>query len=165
MGHSTGGLLACLWAHSVRGTGAVDALVLNSPWFDLNAPWFRRVVSTRLVDALGPLDPQRVVARGGSPYSRRLHVTHGGRWEYDLGLKAAAGIPARAGWLRAIRRGHARLARGLEIAVPVLVCTAATSGPNREDNPDLDRQDTVLDVEHIAARAPRLGADVTLVRI
>jgi len=92
-------------------------------------------------------------------------VTHGGRWEYDLGLKAAAGIPARAGWLRAIRRGHARLARGLEIAVPVLVCTAATSGPNREDNPDLDRQDTVLDVEHIAGRAPRLGADVTLVRI
>jgi len=165
MGHSTGGLLASLWAHSVRHSGVVDAVVLNSPWFDLNAPWFRRVVSTRLVDALGPLDPLRVVSRGGSPYSRRLHVSNGGRWHYDLGLKAAAGIPARAGWLRAVRRGHARLARGLEIAAPVLVCTAASSGPNRDDNPDLDRQDTVLDVGHIAARAPRLGADVTLVRI
>jgi alpha-beta hydrolase superfamily lysophospholipase len=165
MGHSTGGLLASLWAHSVRRTGLLDALVLNSPWFDLNAPWFRRVVSTRLVDALGPLAPQRVVSQGGSPYSRRLHVDHGGQWEYDLELKAAAGLPARAGWLRAIRRGHARLARGLEISVPVLVCTAAASGPNRDDNPDLHRQDTVLDVEHIAARAPRLGTDVTLVRI
>jgi alpha-beta hydrolase superfamily lysophospholipase len=165
MGHSTGGLLACLFAHSVRRTALVDALVLNSPWFDLNAPWFRRVVSTRLVDTFGPLAPQRVVAQGGSPYSRRLHIDHGGQWEYDLALKAATGLPARAGWLRAIRRGHARLARGLEITVPVLVCTAAASGPNREDNPDLDRQDTVLDVDHIAARAPRLGPDVTLVRI
>jgi alpha-beta hydrolase superfamily lysophospholipase len=165
MGHSTGGLLASLWAHSVRRTGVLDALVLNSPWFDLNAPWVRRVITTRLIDALGPLQPRRVVARGGSPYSRSLHVTHGGRWEYDLGLKAAAGIPARAGWLRAVRRGHARLARGLDISAPVLVCAAATSGPNREDNPLLDRQDTVLDVDHIAARAPRLGRDVTLVRI
>ena len=165
MGHSTGGLLACLWAHSVRRTGLIDALVLNSPWFDLNAPWFDRVVSTRVVDAFGPLSPQRVLTHGGSPYSRSLHVEHGGRWEYDLALKASTGIPARAGWLRAIRRGHARLARGLEIEVPVLVCTAAASGPNRDDNPDLDRQDTVLDVDHIAARAPRLGSDVTLVRI
>jgi alpha-beta hydrolase superfamily lysophospholipase len=165
MGHSTGGLLASLYAHSVRRTGLVDALVLNSPWFDLNAPWFHRVVSTRLVDTFGPLAPQRVLAQGGSPYSRRLHVSHGGQWVYDLDLKAATGIGARAGWLRAIRRGHARLARGLEISAPVLVCTAAASGPNRDDNPDLDRQDTVLDVDHIAARAPRLGPDVTLVRI
>jgi alpha-beta hydrolase superfamily lysophospholipase len=165
LGHSTGGLLASLWAHRVRAAGIVDAVVLNSPWFDLNAPWFRRVVSTRLIDALGPLQPQRVVAAGSGAYSRRLHVSNGGRWEYDLGLKFPTGIPARAGWLRAVRRGHARLARGLQIDVPVLVCTAATSGPSREDNPDLDRQDTVLDVEHIAARAPRLGPDVTLVRI
>ncbi|WNB85370.1 alpha/beta hydrolase [Cellulomonas sp. ATA003] len=165
MGHSTGGLLASLWAHRVRRAGLVDALVLNSPWFDLNAPWFRRVVQTRVVDALGPLDPLRVVSRGGSPYSRRLHVSNGGRWEYDLELKAAAGIPARAGWLRAIRRGHARLARGLDVTVPVLVCTAAASGPNDEGKPDLARQDTVLDVDHIAARAPLLGPEVTLVRI
>ena len=165
LGHSTGGLLASLWAHRVRDAGVVDALVLNSPWFDLNAPWFRRVVQTRVVDALGPLRPQRVLTRGAGPYTRRLHVNHGGRWEYDPLLKAAAGLPARAGWLRAMRRGHARLARGLQISVPVLVCTAASSGPNREDNPDLDRQDTVLDVAHIAARAPRLGPDVTLVRI
>jgi alpha-beta hydrolase superfamily lysophospholipase len=165
LGHSTGGLLASLWAHRVRDDAVVDAVVLNSPWFDLNAPWFRRVVSARMVDALGPLRPQRVVSRGSGTYSRRLHVSNGGRWHYDLALKAATGIPARAGWLRAIRRGHARLARGLDIRVPVLVCTAATSGPGREDNPDLDRQDTVLDVAHIAARAPRLGPDVTLVRI
>lgn len=160
MGHSTGGLTASLWAHSLRRTGAIDALVLDSPWFDLRARWFHRVVSTRLLDAVGPLDPLRVVASGVSAYSYHLHVDHGGRWEYDLALKPPDG-PVRAGWLRAVRRGQARLARGLRIGVPVLVATSDSTGPNSLDNPDLDRQDTVLDVEQIAARAPLLGPDVT----
>lgn len=165
MAHSTGGLTATLWAHSLRRAGVVDALVLNSPWFDLNARWFQRVVATRVLDAVGPLDPQRIVADGPSAYSHHLHVAHGGRWTYDLRLKPPEGFPVRAGWLRAVRRGQARLARGLEIRAPVLVCIAQDSGPNSLENPALDRQDTILDVEQIAARAPLVGADVTLVRI
>ncbi|WP_149202978.1 alpha/beta hydrolase [Actinotalea subterranea] len=165
MAHSTGGLTASLWAHSLRAAGVVDGLVLNSPWFDLNARWFQRVVSTRVLDAVGPLDPMRVVADGASAYSHHLHVDHGGRWSYDLSLKPPEGFPVRAGWLRAVRRGQARLARGLGITAPVLVCAAQESGPNHLDNPRLDRQDTVLDVRQIAARAPLLGTDVTLVRV
>ncbi|MBX9246793.1 alpha/beta hydrolase [Actinotalea ferrariae] len=165
MAHSTGGLTASLWAHSLRRAGVVDALVLNSPWFDLRARWFHRVVSTRVLDLVGPLDPLRVVAEGPSAYSHHLHVDHGGRWEYDLALKPAGGFPVRASWLRAVRRGQARLAQGLRISAPVLVATSAGSGPNRLDNPDLDRQDTVLDVAQIAARAPLLGPDVTLMTV
>lgn len=164
LGHSTGGLVASLWAHSLRHAGVVDALVLNSPWFDLNARWFHRVVSTRILD-LAPVDPRFVVADGPSAYSWHLHVDHGGRWRYDLDLKPPGGFPVRAGWLRAVRRGQARLARGLAVAAPVLVCTSTASGPNALDNPDLDRQDTVLDVAQIAARAPRIGPDVTLVQV
>ncbi|HEY8717190.1 alpha/beta hydrolase, partial [Pengzhenrongella sp.] len=165
MGHSTGGLMASLWAHSQRRASVVDALVLNSPWFDLNAGWFHRVVTTRLLDAVGPLDPKRIVVTGLSAYSHHLHVSNGGRWDYDLALKPPEGFPVRAGWLRAIRRGQARLATGLDIAAPILVCMAEESGPNTLANRDLDRQDTILDVRQIAARAPRLGRDVTLVRI
>ena len=165
MGHSTGGLLASLWAHSLRETDVLDALVLNSPWFDLNARWFQRVVATRVLDVAGPLDPKRVLADGPSEYSYRLHVAHGGVWDYDLTLKPPEGFPVRAGWLRAVRRGQARLARGLDIAVPVLVCSSASSGPNNAANPDLDRQDTILDVRQIATRSALLGPDVTLVRI
>lgn len=163
LAHSTGALTASLWAHSIRRTGALDALVLNSPWFDLNARWFHRVVATRVLATVGPLDPMRVVANGRSAYSHHLHVSNGGRWDYDLTLKPPEGFPVRAGWLRAVRRGQARLARGLEITAPVLVARASASGPNSLDNPDLDRQDTVLDVRHIAARAPLLGPDVTQV--
>ncbi|GIG24693.1 alpha/beta hydrolase [Cellulomonas denverensis] len=163
--HSTGGLTAALWAASPAGREAVDALVLNSPWFDLNARWFQRVVSTWVLDTLGPLDPDRVLADGPSAYSYHLHRDHGGRWDYDLRLKPPDGFPVRAGWLRAVRRGQARLARGLGIEAPVLAATAAESGPNRLDNPLLDAQDTVLDVRQIWARIPRLGPDVTELRV
>ena len=164
-GHSTGGLTAALWSASPAGREAVDALVLNSPWFDLNARWFQRVVSTWVLDTLGPLDPDRVIADGPSAYSYHLHRDHGGRWDYDLALKPPDGFPVRAGWLRAVRRGQARLARGLDLDAPVLVATAAESGPNHLDNPLLDAQDTVLDVRQIWARTDRLGDDVTELRI
>lgn len=164
MAHSTGGLVASLWTHSLRRAGVVDALVLNSPWFDLAAPWFSRVVSTRVLDLVGPFDRYRPLTRGPS-YSRHMHVSRGGAWEYDLTLKRPDGVPVRAGWLRAVRRGQARLARGLEIAAPVLVCVADQSGPDHDPNPARDRQDTVLDVEQIVRRAQRLGPDVTVVRI
>ena len=163
--HSTGGLTASLWAHSMRGTGVVDAVVLNSPWFDLNAHWFRRLVETQVLEALGSIDPMRIVSHGPSAYSRSLHVSHGGEWDYDLTLKPLDGFPGRAGWVRAARRGHARLSRGLAITVPVLVCSAQRSGPNTEGNPDLRRSDTVLDVRQIAMRAHLLGPDVTYVPI
>ncbi len=39
------------------------------------------------------------------------------------------------------------------------------AAPNTADNPLLDAQDTILDVDQIAERAPRLGDEVTLVRI
>ncbi len=162
--HSTGGLTVCLWLNNVRAARRVDAVVLTSPWFDLNASWFHRVLSTRFLD-VAPLDPRRVVDSGPSPYSFHLHTDHGGRWTYDLSLKPPAGYPVRAGWLRAVRRAQAALAGGFRLTQPVLVCTSAASGPNTWDNPDLDAQDTILDVDQIAARAPRLGPDVTLVRI
>ncbi|MGO1316724.1 MAG: alpha/beta hydrolase [Cellulomonadaceae bacterium] len=163
--HSTGGLTASLWAHSVRRKVVLDALVLNSPWFDLNAGWFSRTVATRLVDVLGGVDPDRILRDEPSGYARALHVGGGGPWDYDTALKSPEGVPARLGWLRAVRRGHARLARGLDIRVPVLVCVSETSGELSTQNPQADGRDVVLDVEQIVARAPGLGADVTVARI
>lgn len=169
-GHSTGGLVAALWAAARRPAGAgptgPDALVLNSPWLSLNGRWSRRATQAAVAVVVGRVAPLSVVERGGgSAYQRQLHVADGGRWQYDLGLKPPGGFPVRAGWLRAVVRGHRAVARGLGLELPVLVCTSASDGPNRDDNPDLGRQETVLDLRHLWRRAPRLGPDVTLVRV
>ncbi|WP_258069994.1 alpha/beta hydrolase [Arthrobacter sp. SX1312] len=165
MGHSTGGLVTSLWTHRRHGQGIVDGLVLNSPWFDLNASLFQRTLGTAAVHRLGTLRPRAVVGKLGSGYGRYLHRESGGEWEYDLAWKPHGGFPVVAGWLRAIRRGHAELNRGLAIDCPVFVaCSDATSNPVKEPT-RISSTDVVLDVAHIAGRAPKLGRLVTLVRI
>jgi alpha-beta hydrolase superfamily lysophospholipase len=165
MGHSTGGLVASLWADRRRGKGIVDALVLNSPWFDLKGNWLARGPLTWIVDIIGGFAPHRLISGLPEHYGRSIHRSAGGAWDYDLALKPLAGFPVLAGWLRAVRRGHSRLARGLAIDCPVLVACSTATGPSDRWHEAILRTDSVLDADQIAARAPRLGPDVTLERI
>ena len=167
MGHSTGGLLLSLWAHARRGRHprSVDALVLNSPWFDLNRGWFDRVVTTGVVDVVGRFAPRVVVGQIAPHYGTSLHADTGGSWAYDLTWKPHEGFGVRAGWLRTIRRGHRAVARGLDVDVPVLVLAGARTGPRDRVHDALDSTDSVLDVAHIVSRAPMLGPDVTVRQI
>ncbi|WP_242614682.1 alpha/beta hydrolase [Actinomadura roseirufa] len=165
-GHSTGGLIAALWADRVRGRGLVDGLFLNSPFLDLNAPAVARVLGTGLAHALRPRFPTATLPAGVSErYMRSLHHDHEGEWDFDLAWKPLRGFPVRAAWLAAVRRGQRRLHAGLDIDVPVLVMASARSVRPTRRAPDVAGADAVLDVEHIARWAPRLGRHVTLVRI
>ena len=166
-GHSTGGLLAVLWAQARRDRvpPVVDALVLNSPWFDLNRPWFDRVVTTRAVDVLGRFAPHLVVGQIAPFYGQSIHRDTGGDWQYDLAWKPHEGFGVRAGWLRSVRRGHRAVSRGLDLDIPVLVCASDATGPRDRRHDALDRTDSVLAVEHIVERAPLLGPDVTVVQV
>lgn len=166
MGHSTGGLITSLWAHERRGAGIVDALVLNSPWFDLNENAVTRVLGSRVVDLIGARRPRRPIVAGLPPhYGRSLHAEHEGSWNYDLRWKPLAGFPVYAGFLRAVHKGQLQLAQGLAIDCPVLVCASTDSGPTRRWSDKLRTADCVLNVEHMAARAPKLGPNVTVARI
>lgn len=163
-GHSTGGLIAALHAHD--HPGAVDALVLNSPWFDLNYPWIQRVLTPLVINRLGVWRPTMQVGSVEEPYGRSLHTSTGGEWDYDLRWKPHEGFPALAGWSRAIVHGQARLAKGLAITVPVLVATSGRSGhKTRPTAQDLAGSDVVLNVEHMWARAPLLGPRVRVLRV
>lgn len=164
LGHSTGGLLATSWADRFPET--VDAIVLNSPWLELNEGWFLRVVATRGIHLLSPWLPSMPVGRLDPGYGRYLHASVGGAWEYDLAWKPIAGFPARAGFISSVRRTQAAVGRGLDVGVPVLVCCSERSGPAK--NPpreDLEAADCVLDVAHMIERAPLLGPDVTVVEV
>jgi alpha-beta hydrolase superfamily lysophospholipase len=164
-GHSTGGLIASLWAHARRAAGIIDGLFLNSPFFDFNAPWFVRRPLAATVSRLGTAAPYRIVPLGLNPvYGQSLHAEHRGEWNYDLSWKPLGGFPVRAGWLAAIRRAQGQLRAGLDIPVPVLLACSSRSfrGSSWHDSAAL--ADAVLDVEHMVRWAPRLGRHVTLVR-
>jgi alpha-beta hydrolase superfamily lysophospholipase len=164
-GHSTGGLIAALWAHRVRGAGRVQGLFLNSPFFEFNESWIMRKGLTKLVNVYGAVRPYATMPQAlGQTYGHSLHRTYHGEWDYDLTWKPLQGYPIYAGWVRAIHQGHKRVHAGLAIDVPVLVGCSAKSfwGSFAEE---AHHADSVLNVRHIAYYAPKLGQDVTLVRI
>jgi alpha-beta hydrolase superfamily lysophospholipase len=165
-GHSTGGLLASLWAHDRRFDSVVDALILNSPFLDLNATWALRTFVTPMAVQLGRLSPMADLKLGlNEVYGRSIHHQHHGEWDYDLTWKPLRPFPVRAGWLRAIREGHHRVHRGLDIAAPVLVAASTTSYKSARWAAVARESDSVLDVDQIARWTPALGRHTTLVRI
>ncbi|GAB3279583.1 alpha/beta hydrolase [Parasphingorhabdus pacifica] len=165
VGHSTGGLITSLWAND--RPERVDALVLNSPWLDLAESWFHRTIATKVNHVLGKLLPKLVMRRGNSPvYAHSLHSRHHGEWDFNLAWKPLTAFPVRAGWLRTVRIGHARVQRGLAVRVPVLVLHSERSLLHRKRwDPGAGSADTVLDVGQIARWASKIGPHVTTVAI
>lgn len=166
--HSTGGLIVPLWLDRRRARGLtapVAGLVLNSPWFDLQVTALYRGVLTQLLRVLARFQPFGHLKQSPGVYGRTLHVSGTGEWDFDLGMKPLAGFPVTFGWLNAVRRGQARLHRGLDVGVPSLTLRSTRSHFARVYSPRSDRADIVLDVRQIARWAGSLGSETTVVPI
>ena len=61
----------------------------------------------------------RQTSKGG--YGTTLHRDYDGEFDYDLQWKPLGGFPVTFGWINAVRRGQARLHRGLDVGVPNLI--------------------------------------------
>ncbi|WP_203706810.1 alpha/beta hydrolase [Asanoa iriomotensis] len=165
-GHSTGGLVASLWAHARRDRKMIDGLFLNSPFFEFNMPWLMRGPVLAGVARMGRRRPRRAVPRGlESLYGQSLHVNYRGEWDYNLAWKPIEAFPIFAGWVGAIRQAHRQLWAGLEIPAPILVACSTRTFRGAKWHESINVADAVLDVDHIVRYAPRLGQHVTLVRI
>jgi alpha-beta hydrolase superfamily lysophospholipase len=171
-GHSTGGLVLSLWLDRLnagpggsQGAG-VSGLLLNSPFLDLQGkPWMRSWGTQlfRVLAKIRPFDELRLPPAHG--YGSSLHVSANGIWDYDLEWKPIGGFPITYGWINAIRRGHARLHKGLDVGVPSLVLRSARSSSAPEWSPEVDELDAVLDTRQIARWSGCLGDEVTAVPI
>ena len=171
-GHSTGGLVMSLWLNRVRERGETTALgvaglVLNSPFLDLNGPAILRTRATSTaIGAASRGRKTRVVRGPGSGgYGLTLHQAYHGEFDYNLAWKPLGGFPVTVGWIHAIRRGQARLHRGLDVGVPNLVLRSDHSVSETAGTEALQRGDAVLDVAHIARWAGCLGNRTTSVPV
>jgi alpha-beta hydrolase superfamily lysophospholipase len=163
-GHSTGGLTMPLWADARRPDAA--GIVLNAPWFDLQGSTLMRLALTPVVHRLARRQPKRVIPRKVSGhYARSLHRDHEGEWEFDLAWKPIESWPAHAGWLAAVRRGHAELHGGLDVPFPALVVASARSSSPLEMGEDVHTTDIVLDVRQIERWSSAVGRHVTYVGV
>ena len=168
-GHSAGGLIVSLWLDRLRGATAathVNGLVLNSPGLDLQGPAILRSFGTAAIGAVSRFR-KKLVARSPTEggYGSSLHRDYHGEFEYDLTWKPVGGFPVTFGWINAIRRGHARLHRGLDVGVPNLILRSDHSVREVPDPDLIQRGDAVLDVKQIARWAGCIGNRTTVVPI
>jgi alpha-beta hydrolase superfamily lysophospholipase len=163
MAHSLGGLTASLWA--ARHPGRLAGLILNGPWLDTRGSALLRTAAQGVFDTVSRLRPK---ARLRLPelgfYFRSISNTRDGEWPIDPVWRPESGFPIRAGWLAAVLRGHAALARGVTVDAPVLVLASATSTISPTWSEAMLVTDSVLDVGAMVRRAAELGSHVTIRR-
>jgi alpha-beta hydrolase superfamily lysophospholipase len=176
-GHSAGGLIVSLWLDRLRrrrSSGAtaragVAGLVLNSPFLDLPGPGVLRWPTTAaLIAAIARAGDKRVARApgdGAGGYGASLHRDYHGEFDYNLQWKPLGGFPITFGWLRAVRRGQARLHRGLDVGVPNLILRSDHSVAESADPIALQCGDAVLNVTHIARWAGCIGNRSTIVPV
>lgn len=164
MGHSTGGLIAALWVSNHPGTAS--QLVLNSPWLEMHGSSLVRRAASTMVGPVARFRPEAVLRlpeRGF--YWRTISSSADGEWPLDDRFRPPMAFPLRAGWLSAVLAGHAKVARGLGIEIPILVLLSHGSANGPFWSEEMRRTDAVLDVNIIALRALTLGRTVTVERI
>ncbi|AWT25996.1 alpha/beta hydrolase [Corynebacterium provencense] len=178
VGHSTGGLdvtmfVSRLHAASRRGDPAretlyrsVAAVVLNSPWLDLQFNALTNAVIRSVFPVVSRHAPTLPVPGGIDPtYGRTLHVSEFGEWDYDRRFKPLRPRSKQVSWLVGVAREIGRLqSGGFSTGVPtLLVCSDADgSGRSVDDGsgvkvpaPEAFRSDTVLKPSQMR-RAARL---------
>jgi alpha-beta hydrolase superfamily lysophospholipase len=148
-GHSTGGLVCSLYKKYGEERAKVEALWLNSPFFDWRAIETRGR-ELRFASLLGKFFPFMNNPKAVLPaYVRSLHTQWDGEWDFDLALKPLMGFPAYFGWVRAIFQAHAKVHAGLALECPVLSMHS-------------DEADIVLDWKQVARWSRTLGNRVSV---
>lgn len=165
LGHSTGGLTLTLWA--ARHPDAAVALVLNSPWLELQGGAVARQTLAPIVQlraAVNPLGGQPEVDFG---FYTRAQTEIGALPVpgYRTQWRPERGFPTHPGWFNAIMAGHTRIAAGVETGCPTLVLLSQRWTPPVQWSEDMTRTDTVIVVDEIARAATRIAADMTIERI
>lgn len=162
MGHSTGGLICSMYADHNRKDLPVNALILNSPFLDMNQSWFKEKILIPVVSFLGRWFPNAKVPQGVSQgYAESLLKEYHGEWNFITDWKMIQSPPLTFGWIRAIHTAQCQIRDGLHIPVPVLVMHSDKSIHGDDWTPEFNTGDAVLDVEDIEKYGRMLGPRTT----
>ena len=169
MAHSTGGLITSLYLHDTQNRDSIAGFILNSPFLDFNFSKAEERYILPMLAQAGKIIPSKViVGRSKTPdlYAQSLLKKYHGKWDYDTAWKKDFGHPIRLDWLRAIRSGHQRVQRGLQLPMPILLMSSDKSlRATGTWEPEYGEADLVLDVEDIQRYGRHLGTHVEAVRI
>ncbi len=183
IGHSTGGLIATLWAY--RHPGALAGVILNSAWLEMQTMAPMRSTVQPVLERIAARNPRWEIPTGGGPdlYGRSLTggwaasgfdlpdrlVGHESDpavagWTYAHEWKRPESYPVRAKWLDAILVGQETVEKQVHLECPVLSMCSTSSYSGTEWSPKVFSSDVVLNVDVIVERSATLGPLVTIAR-
>jgi alpha-beta hydrolase superfamily lysophospholipase len=161
LGHSMGGLVLSMYLYD-RPANAIEALILNSPFLELNIKRYLKIIGLPAISILGKFFPNIRIKKGLSlNYGYSISKKRYGEWEYNENWKPVAVSDVSISWLRAIYKAQNRLRKGLNLSCPVLVMRSDKSVKGRLWSDKFRNADAVLDVEHIRKYIPSLGKNTT----
>jgi alpha-beta hydrolase superfamily lysophospholipase len=156
-GHSLGGLIVSLYADARNGKELFNAVLLNSPLFDLPTKSGLKKTALPLIVKRAEKHPETSIDAGLTPlYGESLHKDAHGEWSYSLGYKPHVAPPVNFGWMRAVHLGQLKVSQGLQISKPVLVLHSAKSIDEKKWSDILFTGDAVLDVAEVALQAQNI---------
>lgn len=165
-GHSTGGLIVTYYAQERRHSRRFQALFLNSPFFDFNAPQPTAQTPIPEIARLGERYPDSLRKSGLSTlYGESLHQQYKGEWNYNLNWKPLIAPPVNFGWIHAIYSAQENVRHSKKIRIPVLVMHSDNTVRLSSWSDQMFTGDAVLDVKDIAEGAARLGKKTTTIVI
>lgn len=161
MGHSTGGLIASLYANSRKTLVPCKALILNSPFLDMNMPKSLENFGIPLVSGLGAIFPKAKIGVGMSTaYAESLLKNYHGEWVFDTLWKFPTAPKLTMAWVRAIHKGHKEIKKKLNIPYPVLLLSSDKSIYGDTWTPEHQKGDAVLDVNDIQSLGKTMGKNI-----
>lgn len=166
LGHSTGGLLSSYYMNKGRLRKMVSGMVLNSPFLELNEPLLVKIVAPVFAKLIAAIAPYAKKDGAISPiYAQSVHREYFGEWDFNLEWKPIAGFPAYFAWVNAITKAQRYLNQQSDISIPLLVMHAGQSSKLAVFTELAHKTDTVLNIDHIARRGPKLGTRVDTIVI
>lgn len=164
LAHSTGGLIVPLWADHLREEQPEEhrklkAIVLNSPWLDLQFNPLLVKVAKPALNAAGAVFPSLPLPGGGlGAYGQSIYKGAHGEWDFNTTWKPISGHRKYLGWIRAVIKAQEEIHSGdVDTGVPTLTLCSSHSYLGKEYSAAADTADTVLDVDQIQKWAPTLS--------
>lgn len=176
LAHSTGGLivsnyLAQPYAPSERESHyhtdfpSISGLILNSPFLALPFPPAALNRVSRPIQILVSLLPFSYLrAKKISLYAKSIHVKFGGQWDYRLDWKPAQGFPLSFHWLKQVILAQQNLANQ-RLSLPTLLCHATISTIGKLTVEEVQKGDSVLDVDSMLEAAQKTFSNLTTAAI
>ncbi len=162
MGHSTGGLISAYYM--VKGSAhknSIKAMILNSPFLDMNLSDIQENSLLPLVSAISGMFPNISIEQNSNDaYAQSLLKKYHGEWEYNTDWKLPLSPAVTSGWIGAIYKAQKYLQRGQDITIPILLMRSDKSVGGNSWSPEFNKGDAVLNVNEISIYGKKLGVNV-----